>query len=196
MSAGVLNMRQKIRIDKHKRKKEHQVLFLRKKSQIKMMESIAVLLVFIILLAFIIIFYVKMSVASSGKGKEDKNKLRAIEISQLISYMPELQCSTKNIIEDVCFDMAKIQAFIFLNRTPEGQRIMGSYYYDLFRYSKITIYTVYPVRNIIFTIYDNKPNTTDYGIKETHLPITLYDPSERKSYFSMLNVSVYSGGSR
>lgn len=164
-----------------------------RKSQIKMMETISVLLVFMIIIVFVMIFYVNISSSSASLAKEDEANLKAVEISQKISFMPEFQCASKNIITDNCFDILKLDGFNnYVTNDIDGQISYNTTYFDMFENSKIVVAKIYPATGDIWEIYDRKPSTRKYGGKTTFIPISLYDPNVNEWYFGLLNVTVYS----
>jgi len=164
-----------------------------RRSQIKMMETISVLLVFLILLTFVIIFYVSISKSTSGSADEESANLKTIEIAQLTSFMPEFQCSFKNIIDENCFDILKMTAFInYTQLDTSGMEALGSDYFDLFEYSKITVTEVYPDEGNEWVIYDRDPGKPQFDRKISFIPISLYRANENSYSFGMLNITVYS----
>lgn len=165
----------------------------KKKSQIKMMETISVLMIFLILLAFVLIFYISFSKASNPKARDEKANLKAIEISQFASYMPELQCSRKNIIEENCFDIEKINVFKdYTENDPDGQKALNTIYYDVFEESRVTIHQYYPEGNS-WVIYERIPTKTKVESRQVFIPVNLFDPNNGGSFsYGMLNVTVYS----
>lgn len=163
----------------------------RKKSQIKMMETISVLIVFLILMVFVLIFYIGMSRSTGEEAQDEKSNLRAITISQFASFMPEFQCSSKNIIEENCFDTLKMEAFIdYTTKDQVGKRAVNTTYYDIFKYSRLVAYEVYPEAKV-WQLYDHKPVQKRYEEKQSHIPVTFYDTNKNKYSFGMLNVTVY-----
>lgn len=163
-----------------------------KKSQIKMMETIAVLLVFLILLVFVMIFYIKMSQSTNTKAKVESANLKAVEIAQFASFMPELQCSSKNIIEENCFDAVKIGVFrnITINDS-RGRVALNTTYFDVFENSRIAIAEVYP-NNRSWVIYERRPQAKRLDERTVFIPVSIYDPIETSYSFGMLNVTTYS----
>jgi hypothetical protein len=164
---------------------------MQKKSQIKMMETISVLLVFLILLTFLLIFYIGMGKSSAGKAADEKSNLRAVEIAQQASYMPEFQCSSKNIITENCFDILKLRVFMqFTHNSLEGNKMLNTTYYDIFKNSRISINELYP-GDAEFIIYDRKPRKERYESRSSHIPISIYEPVLGEYYFAILEVEVY-----
>jgi hypothetical protein len=161
------------------------------KSQIKMMETISVLLVFLILLTFVVIFYVSLSSSGSSSRIQDISSLNSIAITQIVSSLPEFQCSFKNIITENCFDLTKVNAFNqYVLNTQEGQRALGTVYFDLFKYSKIEISEIYPFTSSIL-VYEKEPDKPRFDQRRTYVPISLYNPVDNKYYFGILNITVY-----
>ncbi|MFT4304317.1 MAG: hypothetical protein ACMXYG_07155 [Candidatus Woesearchaeota archaeon] len=157
-----------------------------------MMETISVLLVFLILMTFVVIFYINVSSSSAQAGREDLFALKAVEISQLISYMPEFQCSSKNIVDENCFDILKLQAFIDYNLTTIGSRAMSTSYFDLFEFSRIEVKEIYPLSGNHWVIYDRKPNRTRVSFRNSYIPISLYNATGKFYAIGLLNVTIYS----
>ena len=148
-----------------------------KKSQIHMMETIAILLIFFVLVIMGFIFFMRtVSVSQEGKVTKDQ-ELQSIRVSQAVSFLPELQCSSKNIIDENCFDKYKLDAFIDDN-----------FYYPFFYFSNITINEIYPNTGNTWTLYANPLNGTSY---KTTIPILLRNVTERTDSFGLLIVEYY-----
>lgn len=150
-----------------------------------MAESIGILFVFFMLLVIVMVFYARLQTGKVVEQKEEQFIKRSIEISQVVAFLPEVQCSRNNIVEDNCFDLYKIEALKNVN-TEEKSRL---YYYDQFEYSNITIQRVFPEGDDVI-LYDNpKPGWT--GKSVIPVPITVYDPVERHYGFGVLQVATY-----
>src|SRR3989338_5532603 len=83
-----------------------------RKGQIRIAESMAVMVVFFLLLLFGYSFYIKFQ----QKGFEDQLRLNSehssIQVAQRIYYLPELQCSTGyRLVRESCYDKLKLQKF-------------------------------------------------------------------------------------
>jgi len=158
-----------------------------KKAQIKMFETIAVLLIFFVLIGFGLIFYSRIQ-SQGFQAKLDENfELKAIQTAQLVSFLPELQCSSDGIITDDCFDTLKVEALSEIIRND--QKLRTEYYFDTFGYSDISIKQIYPPGSI-WTIYEN--SVDNYKAKSSvKIPISLYDAKKREYGFGILNIDVY-----
>jgi hypothetical protein len=154
-----------------------------KKAQIKMFETIAILVVFFMIIMFGFMFYTRVQKGSFEAEIEEATTLRAIETSQIITFLPELQCSRNNIAEKDCIDILKLQgaeSIISANR---------QYYFTSFKYSNIYVQEIYPSENE-FTLYDfPKEQFTD--VISTQFPISLYNPITDKYSYGVLFVDIY-----
>lgn len=159
-----------------------------KKAQIKMGETLAVLVIFFFLVVFGLTFYTKMQTLSIKRISEKENSLKAVQVAQRISFMSEFQCSFNNVQKDNCFDLLKVDAFnsAFLSNSDDYLL----YYYDWFEYSNISIKKIYPDEGEIYLIYENVPNKYKKELS-TKVPISLYDPREDRYYLGMMDVIFY-----
>lgn len=155
-----------------------------KKSQIQIMETIAIMMIFFVLLILGFVFYVK--IASYGQaGKISKaQELESIRVSQAISYFPELQCSSKNIVKENCFDKYKLDAFANIPQSDKDK-----VYYPFFYFSTIKVSEIYPGTGS-WTLYNKTKNTTSY---QTFVPILLLNAIERTYSFGIMTVQSYQG---
>ena len=153
-----------------------------RKAQIRMGETIAVLIIFFFLLILGAIFFLNVQ-----KGKMSVETLKyvaqeGIKISQVISSFPELQCASNNIIEDNCFDIFK------LNISAGNVITNTQYYYSLFRYSEIVVEEIFPTKRI-WSIYNNTLNTSVPTY--TWIPVLLYNATSKQNSFGVLSVAYY-----
>ena len=153
---------------------------MKKKAQIQIFETIAVVLVFFILIAVGFILYGKFVRSDLETLKEESSQSKSIAIAQRTMFMPELQCSVNNIITDNCIDKLKMES---------AQKIISAneiYYYDLLEFSEIKVRQVYP-SDENWEIYSRK--TKDYRSNfTTYVPITIYNPYTKLSGFGILTI--------
>ena len=155
-----------------------------KRAQIQMMETMAVLLIFFVLIVLGFSFYMRVvSFGQSEKTSKDQ-ELVSIRVSQLISFLPELQCSSKNIVKDNCFDRYKLDAFDLL----ADEKI----YFPFFYYSTILVDEIYPSDTKKWVIYNYTGNYS--SAYRSISPVLLYDPVSRSNSFGILNVTYYTVG--
>ncbi|MBW3022550.1 hypothetical protein KY308_00410, partial [Candidatus Woesearchaeota archaeon] len=127
-----------------------------KKSQIKIGETVAVLFIFFVLIIMGIIFWSRYSQSSLREQQEVDILSQAIKVAQTASFLPELQCSTLEVIKFSCFDLYKIQAMQFIlndNSNPAETEAARQHYFDSFGYANITVYSIYP-ESESWNIYD------------------------------------------
>jgi hypothetical protein len=154
-----------------------------KKAQIQMGETIAVIFVFIILVMFGFIFYGFVAKSGAETKQQELVQLDAIKKAQVISFLPELQCSEDNDVTENCVDLYRIKV------AQETITAHTSYYYDDFGFSKITIQEIYP-RGELYVLYDReKPNFKN--LKAQQAPVQIFDPFTRTYGFGVMNIGVY-----
>jgi hypothetical protein len=155
-----------------------------KQAQIEMGESIAIIFIFLIIIAFGLIFYMNITKGSAAVKKEETSQLETVDTIQEVSYLPELQCSGNSIIKQNCMDILKLKA---AEPVMKENQIL---YYDIFGYSTISIEEIYPVeRNL--TVYNNSLDDLKAEKKLTYKPILLYDPIDKLYHFGMLTIATY-----
>ncbi len=151
-----------------------------------MFETIAVLLIFFVLIGFGLIFYGRIWGATIQDTEGENFELKAIQTAQLVSFLPELQCSSNN---DDCFDILKVEALSKIINNIQNKNLKNEYYYDIFGFSSITIEQAYP-SVVSWSIY-NKTTEGTKAKSSINIPVSLYDPNLRKYNFGILTVDVY-----
>lgn len=168
---------------KNTNKKIFKALFISRKkdrvAQIQIMETISVMLIFFMLIVLGFVFYIRTTGYTQIEKITKIQELESIRVSQAISFLPELQCSSKNIIDDMCFDKYKLDAFLGLDHT---------FYYNQLYYSNIVVTKIYPGTEYSWRLYQKDGNGTSYM---TFIPILIYDPVEKTNSFGVLTVQSY-----
>ena len=159
-----------------------------KKSQIKMGESVAVLFIFFILVIMGIVFWSRYSQTTIREQQETDILSRAIKIAQTVSFLPELQCSTLEVIKFSCFDLYKIEAMKTIMEGADARQ----YYFDSFSFANITVYSIYPEREE-WNVYDFTGGNIS-GYVTTQIPVAIYNPVTMKFSFGYVNVAAYVRG--
>jgi len=154
-----------------------------KKSQIQMMETIAVLFIFFILVLIGFVFYAQVLKSNIDVEKEESIQLNAISIAQRVSFLPELQCSEENIASDNCIDLLKLDAASKIMQENE------IYYYDRLLFSKVTVNEIYPNPRQ-WTLYDRGLNNFSNKLT-TNIPISILDPINKKNSFGLMTVELF-----
>ena len=137
-----------------------------------MIETVMVLVVFFFLLMGGLVMYQSFSERGAERRSLEYLELRALRLAQLAVSLPELQCSSDNIIEDDCVDVVKARAMAEMIASNPTASL---YYYDTFLVANISVEEAYP-GDESFVIYSSGPeNLTDSVV--ILLPITIYDPT-------------------
>ena len=165
-----------------------------KKAQMKMMETIAIIFIFFVLVLFGIIFFYQYSKVSINERNEEFFAERAMRTTLKVLFMPELICTDHGQIEQNCFDLAKVRAAsLVINEHIED------YYFNLFSYAEITVHQLTENGVLIHPAeLDSKKHLIyskvklDYTKKEpTFFILALKDINDNYD-FGYLNVTVYS----
>lgn len=155
-----------------------------------MLETIAVLAVFFILVVLGFVFYTRMYKSGIEEEREETIELSAIKIAQRAATLPELQCSENNVVRDNCVDKLKLEAAETIMQKQENE----IFYYDKFSFSRITVEEIYPEEedctNEKCTLYDRPSDDYTHKIV-TNIPISIFNPENNKNAFGVMNVTVY-----
>ena len=165
----------------------------KKRSQIRIGESMAVMIVFFFMLLFGYAFYIKIQQNSFYKEVREISEHRAIQVAQRVYFLPELQCSKGyRLVRESCYDKLKVNEFKkLLDQTPDIKRL---FYRNILDISEINISQVYPDSSYSHIIYDYTDVAEDTGRQSKEvvlMPISLYDPSTRSYSFGYLKVTYY-----
>ncbi|MAE42761.1 hypothetical protein CMO93_03245 [Candidatus Woesearchaeota archaeon] len=158
---------------------------MKKKAQAQMLETIAVLFIFFLLIVIGFVFYAKVLKGNIELQKEESMQLNAIEVAQRASSLPELQCSEDNIVSDNCIDLLKLEAASEIIVKPENE----IFYYDRLLFSKITVNEIYPDEKE-WSLYDKSLDEFSNKIV-TNIPISLFDPVNNKNAFGVMTVTLF-----
>ena len=147
-----------------------------RKGQIQMGESIAVVIIVIILLVMGIVFWAQVNKEDVKTSQQEFDDASVVELAKTASELPELRCyKTETVVEVNCFDWYKILALNYtLNNhevTPEAIELRKNakdLYRAYFGASRITFSQVYP-SEINITVYDY--NTSSLRTPRIYIPI-------------------------
>ena len=113
------------------------------KAQLQMTETVAVLIVFFILLMFGLLFYTRFQKSSLDEQRAEFASERSITISLTAMLLPELRCSKgDNVAIRDCIDMYK------LDIAQQKMQQERDYYFDLFGFGRITVEEYYPEQKV------------------------------------------------
>ena len=159
-----------------------------KNAQMKMGETIAVLIVFFMILFFGIFFYANMERRDIQSRMEKMEEKKSIDISQIISFLPELKCTAENITKSLCID--KLKKDVFASQIGNEY---SEYYQSHFSNTKIELAEIYPTLGDYLTIYEG---TTSDQYFTTYIPVSLFDPTEYPGRYTigLLKITYYTFG--
>ncbi len=154
-----------------------------KKSQIKMAETVSVLVIFILVTFIGFIFYSNYEQTQLRRIENRFSEYASLETVQLITYLPELRCPTTEMSRG-CIDLLKLKSFI--NKSDEGQEEFLLDYIDTLGNSRIQLKTHYP-NNYSFLVFDNLQEDAP-RIDTTFVHVSLYDPLNSTYNYGVLEV--------
>lgn len=162
-----------------------------KRSQMESFESVIVLIIFFILIGLGLIFYAGFQKASLKQIYGERTEQEAIKIAMRVSYLPEILCSKRKIIEDDCFDVYKLDS---LSSEIMGDETIFLYYQSDFKDSVISIRQIFPPGKS-YVLYKNQPEDAvlkNFYIIPTYVPVSLKNSSMQKEYsMGLLNVTMF-----
>lgn len=151
-----------------------------KRAQIKMFETIGVLVVFMIIVAIGLQFYGRIQQQSLEDMKNKFQQFDSVKMSLLVSHLPELICTSRDIVEGACFDHDKL--IIFADHEVDKHDL----YVELLGDSVVWVDIVYPVEQT-FVIYNGTVGD-DYTFTLTPHPVNIYNSSSRTYMMGVLYV--------
>jgi hypothetical protein len=156
-----------------------------KKAQVRMGETIAILFIFFMLLVVGAVFYVRIKSVSVSRDISEFQDVRAVELSQTISFLPEFQCTEVNVVEPSCFDVYKLLAMETVSQEPENK----AFYLRELGQVLIEVFKVYPPGGVIVP-YNNSPGNFTLA-SQSNVPIALFNVSSGQYYFGVLRITTF-----
>ena len=142
-----------------------------------MFETVAILVVFFIIVGVGFIFYSSINKTMITREAKDRTELKSIEAAQRLTYLPEIKC-TSSVAKEIgsCVDYYKIKMF---KRMFESNPNPKEYYYDILGFATIKVTELYPGNEEI-VIYDYpKPNWESMDVYQ--IPVVLLKEGVRIS---------------
>ncbi|MBI4150106.1 hypothetical protein HY488_01750 [Candidatus Woesearchaeota archaeon] len=167
------------------------ILTMNQKAQMQMAETIAILLVFFVIIGLSLTYYGAFQAGSIREAQREQFEKEAIRIALVVSHLPEVACSDDNQITENCFDKLKVQSLSTL-AAQGGNEEAFLFYQSEFRDSKVVIQQIFPDVEE-FVIYDNAPAEFTEMIP-TFIPMTIRDPTKHLQFqntLGLLTVEVY-----
>ena len=154
------------------------------KAQIQMTETIAILVIFFILVMFGFLFYAQFERSSIDEKKVVFAGEKAISVSLHALLLPELRCGKgDNVPIKDCIDLYKL--------VISKQKMVDEpdYYFDILGFANITVQQYYPTQKI-WVLYDH-PLENAPRRPRTSIPVALFDPVTKTYTYGVLTVAVY-----
>ena len=156
-----------------------------RRAQIKMFETIGVLVVFFFLLIAGAVFYFKMQESAIEKDLAQQAQLRSLQAAQRAMFLPELDCSFVSVQRENCFDKLKLKAFQDVVQKPANQEAV----FGMFGYASIRVSQEYPDADFHVVLYENVPEY--HGALKSFAPVLLYDAVAKQYSFGVMEVTTY-----
>lgn len=155
------------------------------KAQIRILESVAVLIIFFILLVIGSSIYFGIQNSKVSKELRVQESVEVLRAGIKLQSLTELDCSFASAHTINCFDLYKLQAFSDLVK-EEG---IPDFYYSMFGSAVINVSVLFPFEKS-FVIYDIHPEKFTSLIKK-RMPVLIYDPIHSKYYFGVSELIKY-----
>ncbi len=155
-----------------------------KKAQLQLIETVAVLVIFFILVAIGLTFY--SSVVKTGYNREATAQLEttAVEIAKRAGESMEFSCSEDNVPREVCVDEVKLIV------APAYLRANATRFFSLFGFSKISVSQLYPPPQKSYVLWNNPLRNASISTV-IHFPINIWYPVEQIYTLGEMRVEVY-----
>lgn len=173
-----------------------------KKAQIKLAETIGILVIFFLLMVFGFGFYGGVQGNNVKKAETKAFELRTIEVAQRVLFLSELQCTEDEAVDIDCFDLLKVKEFYDIAAKEPTQAVPNTkfmasaklHYLNIFGKSKITLHFVYP-KSVDYPEPDGiilyKNFDTKFTRKlVTNVPVSIYKPTKREYAFGYIQIEV------
>jgi len=160
------------------------------RGQVQLGESIAVIIIVIILLFLGIVFWNKISNSNVADIQSQSHELSVIEIANIVPELSELKCNELSVNRVKCIDFYKLKAMSeAINSSSDA--ITFEYYHNYFKNSKITVIQVYPQTSIFnITLYDAKLKNNTKSLLIS-LPVNIKNYVNKTTAYGFIIVEGY-----
>ncbi|MBT4351175.1 hypothetical protein HOD20_01475 [archaeon] len=177
-----------------------------KKAQLEMMQTAFVLLILFVVFTLVGIFYIGYQKTGIRAKQREIEGLEIIKRSQVLNFLPELQCSFDGIVYHDCYDSQKIAAFREQIQNPEKEyfyrTLLGDISIIISKFNGRILERGWTDPN--FEKYDpENPNPQrqiqiidEETIKEKdkrliQFPVSIYDPNNDVYDFGVIFLEIY-----
>jgi len=163
-----------------------------KRGQLKMLESVAVLIVFFFLLGFGLQFYARIAERDFQNQMEKFAEQDAIALSLAVVHMAELRCLLKNTDQGSCIDLYKAKAWEELHRNGA---VPNPALVDILGFSSVVLTYSYkagsPSLPSNMVLYNFTPPGNQINSAPTLVPVVILDPITKNKAFGILEITIY-----
>lgn len=170
------------------------------KGQIQIGETIAVIVVFMILLVFALVWYSQSSQASQLIEQDKAYRLELLEMAKVVMNMPEIQCSVASSQDTTCMDYYRLHA-VALQNSPDASEEYREEYLSQFLADRragygARVHVIYPDIGIdpVVRLFDYRPVNVledNEPSAQVPIPVIVYDPITDMRSFGMLVLEQY-----
>lgn len=161
-----------------------------KRAQIKLFETIGVLVIFFFLLSTGVVFYFKMQESGLRKELLQYSEQKRFQTVQKALYLPELECSFAGVPKEICVDKFKLAG---LEKLLREQPNLAMNYFGLFGYARVVVREISPDSGFEAVLYSKTPDEYRASLK-SFSPVLIYHPEKdvRGFYgFGVMEVTSY-----
>ena len=183
-----------------------------KRAQLEMMQTAFILLILFVLFTLALIFFIGYQKTNLRNKERDIQNLDIVKKSQVLNFMPELQCSFDKIVYHDCYDLEKVMAFKekYDPNSASYDPRFKEYYGEFFGEVRITYAKYVPeidnrgwnplalpptdpdfdannAENIIINFGNPDPKRSTRMVQ---FPVSLYDPMNLKHHFGIIFLEI------
>lgn len=148
----------------------------------KIGESMVIIIIFLFLVVFGLVFYVKYKIISIEGSAKENAELIAIQTVQKIQFLPELQCSVEGTVDYNCIDILKLASLSELGDDQNG------IYDSMFPETKISVQQIYPPGAHWDVYGDESPFRDEHYFA---IPFALFNTTANQYYFGYVEIKVF-----
>jgi hypothetical protein len=162
-----------------------------KKAQLQIMENTFILIIIFLILSIAFVFVIIMQNAAQKDKISEYKDIELVKKSQILNFLPEMQCSDNNNLDPDCYDILKMEAFRdYLEEDRLFYRsLLGNIKIRIERYDPSPEMASNP--NIEEWVICDYPKPESNGYKEVQFPVLLKDVIENSNYFGIIYLGVY-----
>ncbi len=161
----------------------------------QVLETSAVILVFVVLVIFALAWFAKANQSSSSSQLDQSTRLALLATAKEVMNMPELRCSIAGKTDSTCVDLDRVKAF---QRLIANDPTFAAQYQDRFAGYNVYLQLIYPhseavsggATSVTVMSFGQSTQTT----RRVAIPVIAYDPVTGKHIFSMLVLEQHTGG--